>query len=177
MASNGLIFRFFINLFWFVLYVGPESIRISFHNGQFNRTSLQDHNKQLVVLLFQLQEIFDKMIGSIVKATRDSPGIALISNLASLKQSQNIDQAAYMESILKSGYSYDSYFSSFLFLFFFHSYQLLFFDIELSNFFEMSQKRSHDLVLQVCVIFLWNYIILFWILIKPFYTIVVEPSN
>eukprot|EP00604_Paraphysomonas_vestita_P002961 CAMPEP_0174820938 /NCGR_PEP_ID=MMETSP1107-20130205/5099_1 /TAXON_ID=36770 /ORGANISM="Paraphysomonas vestita, Strain GFlagA" /LENGTH=344 /DNA_ID=CAMNT_0016037261 /DNA_START=11 /DNA_END=1042 /DNA_ORIENTATION=- len=101
---------------------GPDSIRITFHNGQFNRTNLQEHNKQLVVLLYQLQEILDKMVGLIVKATRDSPGIALISNLSTIKQSQNIDQATFMESVLK---------------------------LELSTFYETSQKRSHDLALQL----------------------------
>jgi hypothetical protein len=60
-----------------------ESVRISFQNNQFQRTHPQEHNKQLVTLLHQLQEILDRMTAQIVKATKDSPGTALASSLQS----------------------------------------------------------------------------------------------
>lgn len=78
-----------------------ESLRISFHNNQFHRTSPQDHNKQLIILLHQLQEILDRMTGQIIKATKDSPGTAFAISSSSL-QSKGSDQVVkMMEAMLK----------------------------------------------------------------------------
>lgn len=51
-----------------------------FKGGQFHRTSPQEHNSTLVVLVAQLQDSLQKIPALVIKATRDSPGTALSSS-------------------------------------------------------------------------------------------------
>jgi hypothetical protein len=100
-----------------------ESLRISFHNNQFHRTNPQDHNKQLIILLHQLQEILDRMTGQIVKTTKDSPGTALAISSSSSLQSKGSDHVAkMMEAMLR---------------------------VELTPFYETCQQHISDLTAQV----------------------------
>jgi hypothetical protein len=78
-------------------------LRISFHGNQFHRTHPQEHNKQLIVLLHQLEDILEKMTGQVMKATRDSPATALAPSSSSAHLNRGSEQSIQqMEAVLKS---------------------------------------------------------------------------